>query len=67
MIQPFLQPQLSVEPRYELLRGLVHVEVLLHDVVQHGSGGARDLHAPLYDAVTTATAHPHSAMSRRAA
>lgn len=68
MIQPFLQPQLSVEPRYELLRGLVHVELLLHDVVQHGSGGPRDLHAPLHDAVTAATAHPHSAMmSRRAA
>jgi len=45
------------------------VEILLHHVVQQGSRGAGDLHAPLYDAVTTGTvaAHPDSPMSRRAA
>lgn len=69
MIQPFLQPQISVKPRYELLRGLVHVKILLRGVVEHGSNGVRDLHAPLYRAVsgTTATAHPHRTVPRRSA
>lgn len=71
MIQPFLQPQISVKPRYELLRRLVHVKILLRAVdVEHGSRGARDLHAPVYSAVGAAvstTAHPHRAVRWRAA
>jgi len=42
MIQPFLQPQLSVKPVYEILRRLVHLKhlLLLHRLP------CRYLHAP---------------------
>lgn len=64
VIQPFLQPQLSVEPLYELLRRLVHVELLHLPALPQSRGRRRrrrpmrDLHAPPSTAAGASAAHP---------
>ncbi|MED6209138.1 hypothetical protein PIB30_051902 [Stylosanthes scabra] len=78
MIQPFLQPQISIKPFDELLRRLVHPKLLLlllrHQRRSRGRRPRRgNLHAPPHGivmphqrvALPAATAHPGKLMSRR--
>ncbi|MED6182382.1 hypothetical protein PIB30_027992 [Stylosanthes scabra] len=79
MIQPFLQPQISIKPLDELLRRLVHPKLLLLLLRRHQRRSRRrrprggNLHAPPHRivmphqrvALPAATAHPCKLMSRR--